>query len=168
MSDRHREAAVVLGATRTAEIERKVRAAMVAISTEIDANGGIYPKNGGAISKNEISRRAGINLTTLFSPKQKSLGEEVSVWIENLKKDVVVGRIRVRRTFIERADDWKKKFLALQDSHILTELELQAANAERDEAKAEVAQLRAKNSALFKQIREAGIFKVESISKKTS
>ena len=160
MSDKYKDAAVLRGATRTAEIDRKVRAAMATIAGEMKANGGIYPENGGAVSKNEVARRAGISLTTLFSPKQKALGKDVSRWIETLQKKEVVGRIRVRRSFIERADDWRKKYLDLQDSHIATELELQAVNAELEEAKADVAKLRAENAALLKQIRLAGEIKV--------
>lgn len=166
MNNKYQHAAKLRGAARSAEIEQKVKTAMETITAEMNGNGGIYPANGGAISKNEIARRAGINLTTLFSSKQKVLGEEVTRWVNAIKKKEVVGRTRVRRTFIERADDWKKKYLALQNSLIAAELELQAANAERDEAKADVRKLHAENAALLAQMRAGGASNVSPIPKK--
>lgn len=166
MSNQFEKAALVRGEARSADVERKVKEAMDAIMTEMKANGGIYPANGGAVSKNEVARRAGISLTTLFSPKQKELGQKVTLWLDALKKKETIGRQRVRRSFVERAEDWKSRYLALQDSHIKTELDLQHAQAERDEAVAEAQRLRDEKAALLEQLRLAGNSKVTPIKKR--
>lgn len=166
MSNQFEKAALVRGEARSADVERKVKEAMDAIMTEMKANGGIYPANGGAVSKNEVARRAGISLTTLFSPKQKELGQKVTLWLDALKKKETIGRQRVRRSFVERAEDWKSRYLALQDSHIKTELDLQHAQAERDEAVAEAQRLCDEKAALLEQLRLAGNSKVTPIKKR--
>jgi len=166
MSNSFEKAALARGEVRSADIARKVKDAMDIIKAELKANGGIYPANGGAISKNEVARRAGISLTTLFSPKQKELGRHVTLWLEALKKKETIGCQRVRRTFAERAEDWKSLFLALQNSHIKTELDLQGAQSERDDAVAEVKRLRDEKAALLEQLRLAGRSKVTPITKR--
>ncbi|ADL56754.1 hypothetical protein [Gallionella capsiferriformans] len=166
MSNRFEKAALVRGEARSADIERKVKEAMNTIMAEIKSNGGIYPANGGAVSKNEVARRAGISETTLFTPKQKELGKKVTLWLEALKKKETIGRQRVRRTFEDRAEDWKSRFLALQDSHIKTELDLQVAQSERDEAIAEVQRLRNENAVILDQLRLAGKSKITPIPKR--
>ena len=160
MSNRFEKAALVRGEARSAEVPVKVKDAMDAIMAEMKANGGIYPANGGAVSKNEVARRAGISLTTLYSPKQKELGQEVSLWLNALKKKETIGRQRVRRTFAERAEDWKNRYISLQDSHIRTELDLQHAQSERDEAQAEARKLRDENAALLKLLETSNNSKV--------
>ena len=141
MSAIHKEAARLRGEARTAEVEAKVREAMVTIQKEMAGNNGIYPENGGAVSMNEVSRRAKISETTLFSPKQKELGKNVKAWVESLKKKEVVGRMRVRRTVFERSEDWRKKYLALQDTHIATELDLQDSKVQLQNAQQSLAEL---------------------------
>jgi hypothetical protein len=141
---------------------------MDAIMAEMKANGGIYPHNGGAVSKNEVARRAGISETTLFTDKQKELGQQVTLWLDALKKKETIGRQRVRRTFVERAEDWKKRHDDLQDSHIKTELDLLLAQAERDEAVAEAQRLRNEKAALLEQLRLAGRSKVTAIPRRKS
>ncbi len=154
MSDRYKEAARLRGEKRSADVKQRVQEAMATILAEIKANHGIYPHNGGAISMNEVARRAAIHNTTLHTPKQSELGEQVKLWVDSLKKKEVIGRMRVRRTFSERAEDWKTRYLALQNSHIKTELDLQQAEAERDEAKLEIGKLRDENAALLDLLRK--------------
>lgn len=166
MSNRFEKAALVRGEARSAEVARKVKEAMDAIMAEMKANGGIYPHNGGAVSKNEVARRAGISETTLFTDKQKELGQQVTLWLDALKKKETIGRQRVRRTFAERAEDWKKRHDDLENSHIKTELDLLHAQAERDEAVAEAKRLRDEKAALLEQLRLAGRSKVTPISKR--
>jgi hypothetical protein len=165
MSVMHKEAARRRGEARTAEVETKVREAMVSIQKEMAANNGIYPENGGAVSMNEVARRAKISETTLFSPKQKELGKAVKAWVESLKKKEIVGRMRVRRTFYERSEDWRMKYHALQDAHIATELDLQDAKVQWQDAKHALDELKNKYDALLEQMRAGTASKVTPFSK---
>lgn len=163
MSNLHKEAARLRGEARTAGVEARVREAMVTIQKEMAANSGIYPGNGGAVSMNEVARRAKISETTLFSPKQKELGKNVKAWVESLKKTEVVGRKNVQRTVFERSEDWRNKYLALQDAHIATELDLQDAYVQLQDARKALIELNIKYDAMLEQMRAGGASKVTPI-----
>ncbi|CAM8635771.1 hypothetical protein MCEMSEM18_03201 [Comamonadaceae bacterium] len=165
MSDTHKEAARLRGEARTAGVEAKVREAMVTIQKEMAANKGIYPENGGAVSMNEVARRAKISETTLFAPKQKELGRHVKAWVESLKKSEVVGRKNVQRSAFERAEDWRHKYLALQNTHIATELDLQDAEVQLQGAQKALAELKDKYDALLEQMRAGAASKVTPFPK---
>lgn len=166
MSMQVHTAAVLRGKARTAQVEVKVREAMTTIQREIKENGGIYPNNGGAVSMNEVARIAKISQTTLFSPKQKALGKIVKAWVESLKKKEVVGRMRVQRTFHQRAEDWRKKCIDMQNAFVSTELELQDVRALLEHAEDELVKLRAENTSLLRQLDLTSMVKVTSITKK--
>lgn len=165
MSDTHKEAARLRGEARTAGVEARVREAMVTIQKEMAANKGIYPGNGGAVSMNEVARRAKISETTLFSPKQKELGKNVKSWVESLKKTEIVGRKNVQRTVFERSEDWRNKYLALQDTHVATELDLQDAQVQLQDAQKALAELKDKYDALLEQMRAGAASKVTPFPK---
>lgn len=165
MSDIHKEAARLRGEARTAGVEARVREAMVTIQREMTANKGIYPENGGAVSMNEVARRAKISETTLFSPKQKELGKHVKAWVESLKKTEIVGRKNVQRTVFERSEDWRHKYLALQDAHIATELDLQDAKVQLQDAQKALAELKGQYEALLEQMRAGAANKVTAFPK---
>ena len=165
MSDTHKEAARLRGEARTAGVEARVREAMVTIQKEMAANNGIYPENGGAVSMNEVARRAKISETTLFSPKQKELGKNVKSWVESLKKTEIVGRKNVQRTVFERSEDWRNKYLALQDTHVATELDLQDAQVQLQDAQEALAELKDKFDALLEQMRAGSANKVKPFPK---
>lgn len=160
MSEIHKEAARLRGEARSAGVEARVREAMVTIQKEMTANNGIYPENGGAVSMNEVARRAKISETTLFSPKQKELGKNVKAWVESLKKTEVVGRKNVQRTVFERSEDWRNKYLALQDTHIATELDLQDAKVQLQDAQKALSELHNKYDALLEQMHAGAASKV--------
>lgn len=166
MSSQSNDAAKQRGAARSAQVESKVRGAMDTIQKEMQKNGGIYPNNGGAVSMNEVARIAQINQTTLFSPKQRALGLTVKAWVETLKEKEVVGRMRVRRTIHERADDWRRKFLDLQHNFVSTELELQDLRAVLEEAQEELDKLRTENAALLRQLSQTDKSRVTPIKKR--
>lgn len=166
MSSKDKEAALKRGLARSSEIERKVLAAMATIEAEMRANSGIYPANGGAVSKNEVARRAEISPSTLFSPKQRALGDRVLQWVEDLEQKAGTGRMRVQRTYAQRAEDWKTEYLAVVDNYRRAELLLQSAQAERDEALALVEKLKAENAALLEQLKIAGTSKIAAIPKR--
>ena len=166
MSAQVKAAAKLRGEARTAQVEVKVHEAMETIQREMKENGGIYPKNGGAVSMNEVARMANISQTTLFSPKQRTLGQTVKAWVQSLKEKEVVGRMRVQRKAHERAEDWRKRYLDMQNAFVGTELELQDARALLEQAKEDIGKLRAENSILHRQLELIGKSKVTLITKK--
>lgn len=168
MSTQVKDAAKLRGEARTAQVEVKVRDALETIQREINENGGTYPNNGGAVSMNEVARIAKISKTTLFSPKQKALGQLVKAWVESLKKKEVVGRMRVRRTVHERADEWRKKYFNMQQAFVGTELELQDARALLEKAEEELITLRAENAALLRKLGRPGNSKVAPITRRNN
>lgn len=159
MSEQHKAAAIKRGAERTAQMEQNVANAMRAIVEEMQANGGIYPHNGGAVSMAELARRAEINESTLYKKDNASLKERATLWLDTLKKKGTVGRMRVRKTHAQRAESWEKKYKALELRHIRTELELQSLQAEAQK-------LRDDNASLLDQMRVTGRSKVTPISKR--
>lgn len=165
MSEMHKEAARLRGKARTSGVESRVRQTMVTIQKEMAANNGIYPENGGAVSMNEVARRAKISETTLFSPKQKELGRHVKAWVESLKKTAVVGRKNVQRTVFERSEDWRNKYIALQDSHIATELDLQDAKVQLQDVQKVLTELKEKYELMLEQMRAGAASKVTPFPK---
>lgn len=151
--DIQKKAAAKRGKARTQAVESKVQAAMQAIRDEMAANAGIYPSNGGAVSMNEVARRAGINETTLFAPKQAELRKQVKAWVESLKETETVGRGRVQRKLSERVADWKQLYTDTVNQFIVVELELQNARADNEQKAAELHDLQQKYDALLEQLR---------------
>jgi hypothetical protein len=151
-----KKAALIRGQARTSEIERKVLEVMDIIISEIDCNSGVYPYNGGSVSKNEVSRRAEIGKTTLFSAKQTSLNEIVNNWLEALKNKRVVKRTLILRGHAERAKAWKAQYLSLAASHHKTELDLLAAQSELEVALVQLAKLQSEKEILLAQLKKAG------------
>lgn len=152
----HKQAAIKRGKARTDAVEAKVVQAMKTIEHEMHANDGIYPANGGSVSMNEVSRRAGINETTLFAPKQTELRKRVKDWIDSLKESKVVGRGRVQRKLAERVADWKQRFQDLVTQQIEVELELQNAQANNEALEREIRELQSKYNALLDQMQKKG------------
>jgi len=158
MSEQHKIAALKRGAARTEKMLHQVEDAIKAIADEMAANDGIYPRNGGAVSMAELARRAGINEATFYKKDNTALKERASLWLENLKKKETVGRMRVRQSFQQRAESWKEKYDALQNRHIITELQLQQLQAEHEK-------LQRDYGALLEQMRLGAASKVTPISK---
>lgn len=155
MSEQHKLAAARRGAARTAQMEQQVVQATQAIQADMNANGGIYPHNGGAVSMAELARRADISESSFYKkePDNIALRERAALWLDTLKKKETVGRMRVKKTIAQRAEDWKEKYHALEQRHILTELELQSLEAESQKLSAE-------NAALIQLLHKHGEKKV--------
>ena len=159
MSEQHKLAAAKRGAARTEKTLRQVEDAIRSIADDMANNGGIYPQNGGAVSMAEIARRAGINEATLYKKGNTALKERAALWLDTLKKKETVGRMRVRKTFQQRAESWKEKYDALQNRHIITELQLQQLQSEHEK-------LLRDYDALLDQMRVGAASKVTPIAKK--
>ena len=158
MSEQHRIAAAKRGAAKTAKVHQKVDDAIRGIAEEMQANGGIYPHNGGAVSMAEIARRAGINEATFYKKNNAALKERASLWLDTTKKTETVGRMRVRKTYQQRAESWHEKYKALETRHGITELQFQQLQAQYEE-------LQQKYDALLEQMRVGAASKVTPIPK---
>ncbi len=165
MSKKYREAALARGEARTNEVEVRVLAAIEEIKADMRSNEGIYPYNGGAVNKSEIARRAGIGKTTLFAAKQTRLKHQVDQWLKAIEGREVVGRMAARRSALDRAAAWKEKYNKLENSHRKTELDLQVALAEYDEALTLIAKLQADNASLLEQIARLASSNISSIKR---
>lgn len=108
---------------RTKAAADKVKLILLQISHEIEC-AGVYPYNGGKLSKNEVCRRAGIGKTTIFSPKQLEVNKMVDAFLESFK--LSPEKASSRRTYQELSAAWKQKYIDLSASHHKTELDLQA------------------------------------------
>lgn len=104
MKEQHKIAAAQRGATKNAKLHQKVDDAIRTIIAEMQGNGGIYPHNGGAVSMAEVARRAEINEATFYKKGSMAFKGRVSLWLDTLKKKETVGRMRVRKTFQQRAE----------------------------------------------------------------
>lgn len=159
MSEQHKIAAAIRGANTTAKLNQQVDDAMRAIADEMRANGGIYPNNGGAVSMAELARRAKINEATFYKKHNTTLKERASLWLDMLKKKETVGRMRVRKTFQQRAESWHEKYKALETRHGITELQYQQLQAEHEK-------LQRDYEALLEQMRKSQSGKVTAFPKK--
>ncbi|OSZ64584.1 hypothetical protein [Hydrogenophaga sp. IBVHS2] len=130
-----KQAAQKRGEQRTEEVRSKVKATMAVIAQEIATNDGVYPHRNGALSAAEVARRAGVHPTSFYTDKLRDLGEEVRTWLDELKREKVVGSVRVRKTLVARIEDWKKLYEGLLQSHRDTELELQEVQYQLSEAR---------------------------------
>lgn len=151
MSEQHKLAAALRGAARTQRIKDQVTQGMHCIQADMQANGGIYPHNGGAVSMAELARRADISESSFYKkePENIALRAHAVLWLDTLKKKETVGRMRVRKTFAQRAEDWKEKYRALEERHICTELELQSLEAQMQ-------RLQEENATLVRQLHKYG------------
>jgi|JI10StandDraft_1071094.scaffolds.fasta_scaffold1745995_1 hypothetical protein len=142
MADHHNVAAQKRGAARSASLREAVKNAQDTILREMQDNGNIYPHSGGNVSLAELARRANVNESTFYKPKNVKLKAEAIQWLENLKSGATIGRKRVRKHFKEAANDWKTRFECIQHNYVINQLKLQSAEAQIIELKSEVASLR--------------------------
>jgi hypothetical protein len=159
MSEQHKIAAAKRGAAKTAKVHQQVEDAIRAIASEMQANGGIYPHNGGAVSMAEIARRAEINEATFYKKDNTALKERASLWLDTLKKKETVGRMRVRKSLQQRAESWHEKYKALETRHGITELQFQQLTRQHED-------LQLTYDALLEQMRKAAESKVTVLPKK--
>lgn len=161
-----KERALERGHQRSDDVRERVRSVMKTIEKEMDGNDGIYPHNKGALSSAEVARRANVHPTTLFSAKQRALGEEVKQWLETIKTRKVVGRGPVRRDLASRLADWRRLYDGLAQSHRDTELELQQTQADLERARMDTEGLKRENEQLKRLLDVASMRKVVTLQPK--
>lgn len=155
-----KQAAQKRGEKRTEDVRAKVKGTMAAIEQEMASNDGIYPHRNGALSAAEVARRAGIHPTSFYTDKLRDLGEEVRTWLDELKREKVVGSVKVKKTLATRIEDWKKLYEGLLQSHRDTELELQEAQYQLSEARKSIKELEQQKARLEQLAGEAASKKV--------
>jgi len=163
-----RSKALEQGETRADAVETAVRAAMKTIEKEISVNDGIYPGNKGAISVNEVARRADIHNTTLYGSKYKPLLQDIKAWLKKLQSSAITGRTRVKRELATRIADWRQLYNGLCESHRITELELQESERKLEEAYAELEMLKKQHGLLLKSLSTSSGGKVISIKNRSN
>jgi len=98
--------------SRTKEVVKKIREAMAAIELDIEQNEGIYPFNGGRLTRAEVCRRAGVHKITLQGAAHRATTREmIEVWLKKVKEKMVIGKRAVRKAVTVRADDWHARYL---------------------------------------------------------
>ena len=155
-----RKAAKKRGEKRTEEVQTKVKAIMAIIEEEMTSNDGIYPHRNGALSAAEVARRAGVHPTSFFTDKLRELGDEVRDWLGELKREKVVGAVKVHKTLAARIDDWRRLYDGLLQSHRDTELELQETQHQLREACESIKELEQKSARLEQLVNQAASTKV--------
>ncbi|MBB2777878.1 UNVERIFIED_ORG: hypothetical protein HNP28_003220 [Comamonas terrigena] len=129
------------GDKRTADVRKRVFAAMSVIEVEMNANNDIYPHRNGSLSIAEVARRANIHPTSFYTEKLKGLGAEVKIWLNKIKNQKLVGSGKVKKTLTARVGEWKKLYDGLLQSHHVSELELQQAQADLLDSKNKIIEL---------------------------
>jgi hypothetical protein len=138
-----RSKALKQGNDRAEAVVTAVQSAMRMIDQELEANDGIYPNNGGALSLNELTRRADVHATTLFGKKYKGLKSDVDKWLSRIKSTGVVTRLEAQKSVTKRIAEWRDLYEALLRSHRKTELDLQQTTHLLEEARATIAHIEA-------------------------
>lgn len=164
--DAARQAAKARGEKRTKDVRAKVKATMATIEAEMASNEGIYPYRNGALSAAEVARRAGVHPTSFFTDKLRDLGREVRDWLEELKREKVVGSVKTQKTLATRISEWKALYEGLLQSHRDTELELQETQYQLSEAKKSIEDLVQQNARLQQLAGAAASEKVVSLRPK--
>ncbi|WP_127996163.1 hypothetical protein [Piscinibacter defluvii] len=155
-----KQAAQKRGEKRTEDVRARVKATMAAIEQEMASNDGIYPHRNGALSAAEVARRADIHPTSFYTDKLRTLGEEVRDWLDELKREKVVGSVKVKKSLATRIEDWKKLYEGLLQSHRDTELELQETQHQLSDAQKSIKELEQQKARLEQLAGESASKKV--------
>lgn len=150
-------------AGRTKEVVKKVRAAMRSIEADVEGKDGIYPLNGGRLSKAELCRRAGISEITLMGKAHKaSLNVEVDAWLKQIRTGMRQGKKSVRRAVTDRADQWKAHLDEIAQRYVEAKLELIECRAQLETLAKEKAALEAENASLREQVTAGKVVGIRS------
>jgi len=123
---------------RSAAVVTKLRIAMAAIELDIDSHGGVYPFNGGRLSRAEVCRRADVKPITLIGPVHKDgIKVEVDEWREWVLSRIAKGKKSVRRAVTDRATAWKDELHKIANQYHLAELRMVGMAARIAELEAE-------------------------------
>lgn len=122
VNDALRSAGTEHARERTANVIRKLRAAMGTIDSEMASNDGIYPHNFGRLTQVEVCRRAEVAKITLYSPAHiKTTRTEVRDWISSHQ---IKNKLAARNASVKRDVFWKEEHAKVASQICLYEQQL--------------------------------------------
>lgn len=154
--DAIRRKAIDQGRDRYERVVNCVRVTMEMIELEINANDGVYPGNGGALTLSELMRRSDVSLKALFGQKYRDgfKREIVDPWLEKMKTSAVTSRAAVKKNAAKRISEWRELYEDLLQSHRKSELDLQEAQRMLLEAERQVLEFRLENQKMIAALKE--------------
>ncbi len=166
------------GAAYAESLLKAAEVMMATIEEEMRSNEGIYPHNGGSLSRAELSRRLALDESTIRK-NHKPLYEAIKVWIAGLSNGSPTNKTQARRSETERAAAWKQQYQDLLASYHVHELDWQEMTAELSDTrvklnvvKAEMADIKVRftelneeNARLRAALAQASLRKVVSLDK---
>jgi hypothetical protein len=131
-----------------------IRKAMKDIEADVAKNGGVYLA-GRKISTAEVLRRATKSPSYLNKKNQPDLAalkEDVEAFVKRMDSGVASDIHSVHRTVADRARATQAELDSVRQAYSETELELSDAQAELRNAEATIAELKARNTSLLKEL----------------
>lgn len=153
--------------SRSSSFVSKLKQAMALIESEVEQNEGLYPLNGGRLTKAELCRRAHVDDQTLQNKTHKATTNKmVDEWIEHVKGKISQGELVVRRAVTERAEHWKREHARIANAYALAELEHNERLIELAALGKENYELKRENDELREMLSRAGSKNIASIRPK--
>lgn len=152
--ERIRTSALAQGEQRHDAVVAAVTEAMRTIEQEIQKHQGLYPANGGALTFNELVRRAGIGPKTLFGAKYKDNFKKwvVDPWLVSTKGVQAASRREAKISAAQRVSEWRGLYEDLLTAYHISELDWHEARRLREEAEEMVQKLADENKQLRQKL----------------
>jgi hypothetical protein len=96
---------------------------MKEIEAEVEKNQGLYPRNRGRITVQEVLRRAGLSSAALEKPQHQDLKRAIADWMEGVNTRIAKGAPTIRRMVTDRADAAKSDAREIMQKWTEAELE---------------------------------------------
>jgi hypothetical protein len=163
-----RTSATAQGERRHDAVVAAVTQAMRTIEQEIQANQGLYPGNGGALTLNELVRRAYIGPKTLFGAKFKDgfKKEVVDPWLVSSKGVPASSRREAKKSAAQRVSEWRDLYDDLLTAYRVSELDGHEARRVRKEAEEMIQQLKDENKELRQKLNQVTKGNVTALPRK--
>jgi hypothetical protein len=149
-----RTAAYLRGMARSTEVSEKIEMVIKNVRDTVEKNGGTYPTSEPLLSINDISRRAGLHVTTVFGKKHTKTLEEIKKFLADLRTENSKGVPSKRKSLQQRNSEWEAKYAALQQCFRDTELELQTRDDEFKQAISKNEELKDENEDLRRNLQK--------------
>ena len=144
------------GKLRSAKAAAANQAAIATVQRLIEAemkdNAGVYP-HAKVLGITEVARRAGVKEGVLYKKHYAEFIESLRLWLKSMNRQEAPSPPTqdqslpsTRRSLARRVEDWRIAYEALKDSHVMTELDLRAANERIEVLERRIAELQGRLS----------------------